>query len=420
MLQKIVPLESSELLTIYLQLLLIKFIFAAQKNIMTTRKFRFATIVFNLCIAIVVISGCSESPKPKEAPIAPVNVDTSKSKEVKIPIDTALTDYASIISGLEPMKFYSEIALSPGWLNLKNELDKEWALVDTNKIKNIKAWVSKANYLPKDSVTLFYPFAGGDALYSNCFFPTSKKTIMIGLEPIGSVGKDLKADSSCLKYIKKIKKALYTSNRSGYFMTISMNAELHQNDLNGTLPLLLFYARRQGLMVSKIEYFKLDSLGAEKQATPTDALGVNLILCNTDQTHKKIIQYISTDISNGGLEKTIGLQKYIGSIDGKFAFLKAASYLLHQSSFSVMRDLILTNTKTLLQDDSGVPFKFLNDSTWNVQLFGKYTKPIGLFASRIQPELKRAFASTAPAELPFRIGYNISHNEPHLILSQKK
>ena len=387
---------------------------------MTIPKIRLASILFSISISILVFSGCNESPKTKEPPRAPVNGDTLQTVVVKIPIDTLLTDFASIISGIAPMKNYSEIALSPGWLKMKTELDNEWALVDTNKIAKIRTWVTKTNYLPKDSVTLFYPFAGGDALYSNCFFPTSKKTIMIGLEPIGSVGKDLKADSSCLNYIKKIKKALYTSNRSGYFMTISMNAELHQNDLNGTLPLLLFYARRQGLMVSKIEYFKLDSLGTEKPTTQLDALGVTLTLCNPDQTHKKIVQYISTDISNGGLQKNTGLQKYIKSIDGKFAFLKAASYLLHQNSFSIMRDLILKNTQALLQDDSGVPFKFLNDSTWNVQLFGKYTKPIGLFAGRIQPELKRAFANSAPAELPFRIGYNISHNEPHLILSQKK
>jgi hypothetical protein len=387
---------------------------------MAILKFRLASIIISLSISILVISGCNENTKPKEAPKAPVKTDTLKTAEVKIPIDTLLTDFASIISGIAPMKNYSEIALSQGWLNMKNELDNEWALVDTNKISKIKTWVPKTNYLPQDSLTLFYPFAGGDALYSNCFFPTSKKTIMIGLEPIGSVGKDLKADSSCLNYIKKIKKALYTSNRSGYFMTISMNAELHQSDLNGTLPLLLFYARRQGLMVSKIEYFKLDSLGTEEITTQAQALGVTVTLCNPDQTHKKIIQYISTDISNGGLQKNIGLQNYIKSMDGKFVFLKAASYLLHQTSFSTIRDLILTNTKTLLQDDSGVPFNFLNDSTWNVQLFGKYTKPIGLFAGRIQPDLKKAFATKAPAELPFRIGYNISHNEPHLILSQKK
>jgi hypothetical protein len=387
---------------------------------MTIPKIRLASIFFSIGISILVISGCNEKPKAKEAPKVLVNPDTLETTQVKIPIDTLLTDFASIISGIEPMKHYSEIALSSGWLNIKKELDNEWALVDTNKIGKIRTWVTKTNYLPKDSVTLFYPFAGGDALYSNCFFPTSKKTIMIGLEPIGSVGKDLRADSSCLKYIKKIKKALYTSNRSGYFMTISMNAELHQNDLNGTLPLLLFYSRRQGLMVSKIEYFKLDSLGNEKTTTQSDALGVTLTLCNPDQTHKKILQYISTDISNGGLQKNVGLQKYIKSINGKFAFLKAASYLLHQNSFSIMRDLILKNTQALLQDDSGVPFKFLNDSTWNVQLFGKYTKPIGLFAGRIQPELKRAFANSAPSELPFRIGYNISHNEPHMILSEKK
>ena len=400
--------------------MLIKFIFAAQKISMTITKTNFAPRIFALIVCAIAICGCSNnSTTPNNTPQAPVE-KKPEIKEVKIPIDTSLTDYASIISGIQPMKYYTEIAASAGWLNLKKELDNEWNLVDSNKISNIKNWVINANYLPKDSVTLFYPFAGGDALYSNSFFPTSKKTIMIGLEPVGSVGKELKADSSCLNYIKKIKKALYTSNRSGYFMTISMNAELHQNDLNGTLPLLLFYARRQGFMISKIEYFKLDSLGNQISSEVQGSLGVNITVCNPDQTHKKIIQYISTDISNGGLKKTPGLKNYIQAIEGKYAFLKAASYLLHQDGFSEMRNLLLTNTKALLQDDSGIPYRFLNDSTWNVQLFGKYTKPIGLFAGRIQPDLKKAFASSTPAELPFRIGYNISHNEPHLILSQKK
>jgi len=386
---------------------------------MTILRLRFTPIFFIISLSILVVSGCNENPKHKEVQSNPSDVNSAPAQDNKIPIDTSLTDFASIISGIEPMKYYSEIALSKSWLNLKKEINNEWSLVESNKIASIKSWVVSANYLPKDSVILFYPFAGGDALYSNCFFPTSKKTIMIGLEPIGSVGKELKADSSCLNYIKKIKKALYTSNRSGYFMTISMNAELNQNDLNGTLPLLLFYARRQGYMVSKIEYFQLDSLGQEKPSNAQEALGVNLTLCNSDRSHKKIVQYISADISNSGLEKNSGLANYIKSIEGKCAFLKAASYLLHQNGFSIVRDLILNKTKTLLQDDSGIPYRFLNDSTWNIQLFGRYTKPIGLFAERIQPDLKNAFATIATADLPFRIGYNISHNEPHLILAQK-
>jgi hypothetical protein len=387
---------------------------------MTVINKHFAPHILSLVICAFALYSCNNNQTTQNNTPAAQVEKTPEIKVPKIPIDTALTDFASIISGIQPMKYYSEIAASAGWINLKKELDNEWNYVDSNKISNIEDWVSKSNYLPKDSVTLFYPFAGGDALYSNSFFPTSKKTIMIGLEPVGSVGKELRADSSCLNYIKKIKKALYTSNRSGYFMTISMNAELHQSDLNGTLPLLLFYARRQGFMISKIEYFKLDSLGKEIVSEPQGSLGVNITVCNPDQTHKKIIQYISTDISNGGMKKNPGLKNYIQAIEGKCAFLKAASYLLHQDGFSEMRNLLLTNTKTLLQDDSGIPYRFISDSTWNVKLFGRYTKPIGLFAGRIQPDLKKAFASSTPAELPFRIGYNISHNEPHLILSQKK
>lgn len=376
--------------------------------------------LFKLCALVLLFTGCNNTNQPKGTQANSNGIINHQIAEVKIPIDTSLTDFASVISGIEPMKYFSEITYTIGWRNLQKELNREWSVVDSNKISKIKSWVDNSNYLPKDSLTLFYPFAGGDALYSNCFFPTSKKTIMIGLEPIGSIGKGSMADSSFLKYIKKIKKSLYTSNRSGYFMTISMNAELNQNDLNGTLPLLLFYSRRQGFMISKIEYFKLDSLGQEKVTDLTDALGVNLTLCNSDQTHKKILQYISTDLSNSGLKKNQGLQNYIRSLDGKYTFLKAASYLLHQDGFSLIRDLILNNTKTLLQDDSGIPYRFLNDSTWDIQLFGKYTKPIGLFAERVQPDLREAFATNKPAALPFKIGYNISHNEPHLMISTKK
>ena len=74
---------------------------------MTIRKLRLASILFSLSITILVISGCNDSTKPKEAPKAPVEPDTLKTADVKIPSDTLLTDFASIISGIAPMKNYS-------------------------------------------------------------------------------------------------------------------------------------------------------------------------------------------------------------------------------------------------------------------------------------------------------------------------
>jgi hypothetical protein len=67
-----------------------------------------------------------------------------------------------------------------------------------------------------------------------------------------------------------------------------------------------------------------------------------------------------------------------------------------------------------------MPYRYIATNDWNLELYGKYTRPIGLFSERVQSDLREAFQQRGGKELPFRIGYNISHNEPHLILAQRK
>lgn len=358
-----------------------------------------------------------------------INVDSLKKDSLKkaekiiitpIEVSENITNFSSMLAGIIPDNMRDKLEDNASWIDIQGAMHEEWERVVTDKVLPIQEWTDESPLAKLDSSILFYPFAGADFLYSNCFFPRSNRIVMVGLEPVGSISEKLEFNSEFYDYMKRIKTSLYTSNRSGYFMTINMGKELHQSDLNGVLPLILFYARRQAFLISSINYVNLDENGKQIPSTYEAASGVVIKLTDKDRKTLKTIEYYSTDLSNGEFKPGSRFHTYFSTFQNKNVFLKAASYLLHNESFSNIRNVILENTNTLLQDDSGMPYKYVATNDWNVELYGKYTRPIGLFSSRVQSDLREEFQKRKAQELPFRIGYNISHNEPHLILAQRK
>ena len=87
--------------------------------------------------------------------------------------------------------------------------------------------------------------------------------------------------------------------------------------------------------------------------------------------------------------------------------LKSASYLLHDNQFAKVRGVVLTGSRAVLQDDTGVPFRFFDTSAWNIRLFGRYSPPVKDFNYGRQPDLEAAYrAAAAVRDLPFAFGYH--------------
>ncbi|MFN5793234.1 MAG: hypothetical protein ACK455_00425, partial [Bacteroidota bacterium] len=134
------------------------------------------------------------------------------------------------------------------------------------------------------------------------------------------------------------------------------------------------------------------------------------------------IFYFSCDLSDSAILKNNCLRNMIINLNnGYTTYLKSASYLLHNGNFSWTRKMITNNSKTILQDDSGIPLKFI-DSTWNKTFFGTYDKPIPLFKNKFQEDLKNAYSPTNSnvKSLPFGIGYDYKLNESNLMLFTKR
>jgi uncharacterized iron-regulated protein len=139
---------------------------------------------------------------------------------------------------------------------------------------------------------------------------------------------------------------------------------------------------------------------------------VDFELPNHKQSH---IYYFSKDLSNGKLKNDPKFLEWVAQKDNNiYTFNKAASYLMHGNDFSLVRDFIVKNSKFHIQDDTGVPYKYLAAASKKITLYGVYNKLIKLFAHDFQADMKQAYDSVEKRSLPFSLGYNSAHGESNL------
>jgi hypothetical protein len=128
------------------------------------------------------------------------------------------------------------------------------------------------------------------------------------------------------------------------------------------------------------------------------------------------LYYFSTDLSNPGVRSS-GFLKFCETLAPGNSLIKSASYLLHSGNFTTIRDFLLANSATIIQDDSGIPLAYYNRKKWRLFPFGRYAGPIAEFPGRYQPTYAELFSRAQPMD--FGIGYRWRSYESNLLLSVK-
>jgi hypothetical protein len=82
---------------------------------------------------------------------------------------------------------------------------------------------------------------------------------------------------------------------------------------------------------------------------------------------------------------------------------------MHGNNYSIIRNLILKNSKTVLQDDTGIAYRYFDKSKWNISLYGSYIKPVKDFGpGAYQTDLKTVYEqdSSHIKKLSYSLGYH--------------
>jgi hypothetical protein len=93
---------------------------------------------------------------------------------------------------------------------------------------------------------------------------------------------------------------------------------------------------------------------------------------------------------------------------------------MHHSNFSTIRDMVLSKSRLVVEEDSGIPYRYFNPAGWNVRLFGTYSEPIQTFKNWSQNDLKSAYSTgTGVQPLDFAVGYR-RRGQANLLVAVRK
>jgi hypothetical protein len=327
-------------------------------------------------------------------------------------------DTALFLAGMPPSTDSPLMPLTkdPSWQRHARFFDTAFGQLEQRQLSKIRTWADTNLAAPKP--TMFYMFSGPDFLYADAFYSKATTYVLSALEPVGSVPDLTRLPRG------GIGAALYNVERSmgsilsfSFFITKLMKVDLHAGQFNGTLPILYVFLARSGKTIRDVSPIALDDGGAAYFANENPGKnptrGVRIVFSGSDG-QEKTLYYFSTDLSNSGV-KASGFLKFCATLAPGNSLIKSASYLLHSGNFTTVRDFLLANSASIIQDDSGIPLAFYDSRKWRLFPFGRYAGPIGEFPGRYQPAYAELFRRSQPMD--FGIGYRWRSFESNLLLS---
>lgn len=355
-----------------------------------------------LLLACAFIAGCASKPKVSKIQY----LDDAPPEFKQVGGEATTNDIALFLAG-KPVRrgaILSRLQLTTDYQVHQREMRAVWRQLASRRISAMNTW--SGQNLPSPGV-VHYPFGGPDLLHVRGMFPDAPNYVLLGLEAVGEVPplESLPLEE-VLGALPAYREATKTQLRVGYFITKDMRSDLERSALRGVTPILLgTIALSDGVVtgVSQmsgggkpgVEVNFRDSRGGAHRAT-----------------------YISGDLSNSGFNSAY--ESWVASQGRGVTYFKAASYLMHDDRFSKVRNFYLANSNAILQDDSGIPFRYLSQGNWSIRYFGNYDAPIELFAKHAQADLRAAYAANPRTPIPFGSGYHYDSWNANLILATKR
>lgn len=330
-------------------------------------------------------------------------------------------DSAKLLAGMQPAATspLATFTKDASWQRHARYFDSAWKTLDATRLAKIRAW--SAENVTSTRPVLVYTFSGPDFLYADAFFPNATTYVMGALEPVGQVPDLTTLRPGTLSgEIGQLEGSMNSVLAYSFFITKKMKTQLGGGQVTGTLPLLYVFLARSGKTIDSASTI---TLAPDGTVTPAEgkplAKGENngvKIEFTDEQGRKKTLYYFSTDLSNDGI-KAMGFTKFAASLGPGDSFTKSASYLMHNSYFSEVRDFMLANSGTIVQDDSGIPVRYFGPE-WQFHPFGRYLTPLGIFPGTSQAKLAEIYRRSAKP-MNFGIGYRWRPSESNLLLAIK-
>ena len=347
-----------------------------------------------------------------------------------VPHSREANDVARFLAGMPgtPGSPYAALEESEIWKEHRRIVDAAWRQAENEQLSGLRKFQADELSAPAlQSATVFYPFSGPDSLTATLYFPHNPLYVMVALEPAGTLPTPRQlAAKQTPEYLNAIRESMASELGRSFFITRQMDHQFRGQITDGLLVPILQLLARLGDTIVGFRYVRLDETGqvidrAPGYHAPTryGNKGVEIEFRNGSDSSLHRLFYFSVNLSNDRLRENTPFQLYLSRLTGTVSMLKATSYMPHQPGFSMMRDALLRNSDAILQDDSGLPFKYFAKDQWKLQLYGEYTRPYGSFRWEEQADLREAYQAAGAKPLPMHVGYGFRRITSNLQLARR-
>lgn len=258
--------------------------------------------------------------------------------------------------------------------------------------------------------TVFYPFSGPDLVTAMTLFPDAERYVLVAIQnaqaPVDPAALD---DERRRAFFDKFRGEWQRYGALGFFRTLDLDEDAQDSVARiGVTPVLMAFAARMGCQVLAVEPLTFDAVQGEyvvPEANPKRVWrSVRLHLLAQDRP--VTVDYVRLDLSDGFLKAHPEAREWLERQAGNPTLLKAASHLLQDSSFRILRDALVARVPMVVQDETGLAYSDLS-RVGQVKLYGGFTRAHALFDRRRQKSLADAYrnASGAIEPLPFAFSY---------------
>ncbi len=343
-----------------------------------------------------------------------------------IPVNAGPNDVARFLAGM-PLAETSPLApfmRDPAWQAHAAFFEEQFSKLNLRQLEKLHAW--QQTFLPESLQPIpvaFYMFSGPDFLYVDQIFPNASVYVLCGKEAMGPPPDPLRI-ANLSGALGNLENAMKSSLATTYFITKDMKVDLHEQNLNGVLPILYTYMARANKSIANVTFGSLNSSGVFEEAAPGkkggSIPGVRIRYTDNQSGNSQTLYYFTTDISDGGIKASPGFLKFCQRLGNGASLLKSSSYLLFENGFATIRNFILDHSNIIVQDDSGIPLDYFDSNKWTLRLFGMYLGPIDVFKQHYQVRLRELFEQGNPPLLDFGFGYRWNYKEANLIVAMRK
>jgi hypothetical protein len=308
---------------------------------------------------------------------------------------------------------------NPAWQTHAAAFEKAFGKLNLQQLPKLHAW--EATYLPdavKPIPVVYYMFSGPDFLYVDQFFPRASVYILCGKEAIGPAPDPLHI-ADLPSALHNLEDAMSSSLRFSFFITKDMKVDLQSQQLKGTLPIFYVFLAHADKFINEVAFVSLSSNGTLREGRGGSTPGLRIRYTDNRTGDKQTLFYFTTDISDGGIASNPGFLRFCDHFGVGYSLLKSSSYLMFENGFARIRNFILNHSKTIIQDDAGIPLSYFDRSKWNIRLFGSYIGPIDIFKQYYQPKLQALYQESNPAPIQFNFGYRWNYKESNVIVAQR-